>query len=543
MSVWPIVTKRIGWEQGRLPVPAWRYWSWPTLILSAAGLALGLFMLLPPVYLLIRTLGSGSAALGILTKATTVAALGRTVWLALAVTTASILLAVPLAWLTTCTNLPGRRVWAVVVALPLVVPSYVGAYLYGSMFGPRGMLQQFLEPFGVERLPSIYGFTGAFLTLTLLSYPFIYLTVRASLRRMDPSLGEAARSLGLSPTAVFWRVTLPQLRPSIIAGSLLVALYVLRDFGAVALMRYNTFTYIIYLQYQSFSDRSLAAALALVLVVLTAIIVTLEVRARGRAQYARTSIGTARANELVTLGRWRWPALFFCSSVVTAALILPAMGLLYWLNRGWQQGQGIDLALLPAWNSVTVALLASLVAMVAALPVAILSVRKSNRWTRFLERLTYVGFALPGLVVALAFIFFSVRYARGIYQSLPLLIAAYVVLFVPQAVGAARTSLLQIPKNLEEAGRSLGQRPTAVFRRVTLPLLRPGVLAGIGLVFLTCMKELPATLLLSPLGFTTLATAVWSNLTEAIFAQAAFPALVIILLSSVPLAVLTLRDK
>ncbi len=544
MSVQPTINKQLDLTFLRLFPKRQIHWHIPRLLLMLAGVLVGGLMLLTPVYLLARTVGAGSAAVDMLLKPTTLQTVGRTVGLAGAVTLASIALAVPLAWLTTCTDLPGRRFWLVAAALPLALPSFVAAYLLASTFGPKGLLQQTLQPlFGVERLPGIYGFPGAFLALTLMSYPYILLTVRAAFRRMDPALVEAAQSLGYTPMRAFWQVTLPQLRPSIMAGSLLVALYVLRDFGAVTMMRYNTFTRMIYIQYQSFSSRSLAAALSLVLIGMTAVILYLEMRARGRAQYARRSVGAARQQKLVKLGAWRWPAALLIGSLVTVALLGPAVSLIYWLARGIMRGQEVSALWQASWNSVTVSLAAAAAAILAALPVAVLSVRQPGRFSHTLERLTYAGYALPGIVIALAFVFFGANYLRSLYQTLPMLIIAYVILFVPQAVGATRSSLLQVPRSLEEAGRSLGKRPLQVFRSITFPLLRPGVLAGLALVFLTAMKELPATLILSPIGFGTLATAVWSNISEAFFAQAAAPALLIILLSSVPLAILTLRDK
>lgn len=544
MSVQPAVQKRMTLTFPRTWGERQHRWNVPSALLVLAGVLVGGFMLLPPIYLLWRTIGAGSAAVDILLKPSTLQTVGRTVWLAGSVTAASIVLAVPLAWLTTCTDLPGRRLWLVASALPLVLPSFVAAYLLASTLGPKGLLQKVLEPlFGVTRLPDIYGFPGAFLVLTLMSYPYVLLTVRAALRRMDPSLVEAARSLGLSPWGAFWKVTLPQLRPSIVAGSLLVMLYVLRDFGAVTMMRYNTFTRMIYIQYQSFTSRSLAAALSLVLIGMTAAILYLEMRTRGRARYARRSAGAARQQKLVRLGAWRWPALLFVGGLVAIALVGPAMSLLYWLIRGMMRGQALSALWLASWNSVTVSLLAAVAAIVVALPIAILSVRRPGRLSSLLERLTYAGFALPSIVIALAFVFFGANYLRGLYQTTPMLILAYVFLFIPQAVGAMRSSMLQVPRSVEEVGRSLGKRPWQVFRRITFPLLQPGVLAGVALVFLTAMKELPATLILSPIGFGTLATAVWGNISEAFFAQAAAPALLLILLSSAPLAVLTLRDK
>jgi iron(III) transport system permease protein len=207
------------------------------------------------------------------------------------------------------------------------------------------------------------------------------------------------------------------------------------------------------------------------------------------------------------------------------------------------QGEALKTLWEPATNSFLVSAGTAVLAVCAALPVAILSTKRPNRLGHLLERLTYTGYALPGLVVALAFVFFGLRYTPSLYQTLPMLLAGYTVLFIPQAVGAARTSLLQLPPSLEEAGRSLGHTPWQVFSKITAPLLRSGLLAGWGLVFLTCMKELPTTLILSPIGFGTLATAVWSHISEAFFAQAAAPALLLILLSSIPLAFLTLRDQ
>jgi iron(III) transport system permease protein len=297
---------------------------------------------------------------------------------------------------------------------------------------------------------------------------------------MDPSLVEAARSLGLSPWQAFWRVTMPHLRPSIVAGSLLISLYVLRDFGAVTMMRYDTFTRIIYIQYQSFMSRSLAAALSLVLVGMTIAILYMELRTRGQAQYTRRSAGAARKPKLVKLGRWRYPALLFVGSVVLVALVMPAAGLAYWLWRGLAGSQTVASLWQAAAHSVGVSLATAGITIAAALPVAVLSVRRPGRFTHLVERLTYAGFALPGIVIALALVFFGATYARSLYQTWGMLLVAYMILFIPQAVGAARTSLLQVPTCLEEAGRSLGRRPLDVFRTVRPPAARPRTRRGCG---------------------------------------------------------------
>lgn len=533
-----------------------RHWSPFHWLLVGSATLVAALILLVPAYLLLRIGGAWTEAWETLAQPRTLEILGNTVGLAVAVTAASILIAVPLAWLTTSTDLPGKRFWAVVVALPLVVPSYVAAYLFASILTPKGLLQQMLYPFfGIERLPNFYGFPGAFMVLTLVSYPFIFLTVRSALKKMDPALVEAARSLGLSPWRAFWRVTLPYLRPSITAGGLLVMLYTLRDFGAVTMLQYSTFTRIIYNRYQGYR-LDVAAAMALVLVVVTAVILYLEQRSQGKARYARVSIGVARAQTPAKLGRWRWLGLGFTGLLSFWALLVPAFGLAYWFWRGLRQDWAVKnlgvaqtnveslLTLLePAWNSLSASLLGAGLAMLLALPIAILVVRHPGRLSRLFERLTYASFALPGIVVALAFVFFGANYASSLYQTLPMLLAAYVILFIPQAVGAQRSSLLQVSANLEEAAQSLGQRPSTIFRRITLPLVKPGMLAGGALVFLTCMKELPATLILSPLGFSTLSAQIWTNIGEAFFARAAAPTLLLLLLSSIPLAWMTLREK
>ncbi len=512
------------------------------LLWAAAGLTAAM-MLLPIIYLVVRAAGAGEAAWQSLLRVRTLETLWRTVALAATVTVISALIAVPLAWLTTRTDLPLRRLWAVLTPLPLVIPSYVGAYLMVSALGPRGLLQQLLEtPLGIQRLPDIYGFPGAVLALTMLNYPYLLLGLRAALMKQDPALEDASRGLGHNTWQTFRRVTLPHLLPALGAGSLLVALYALRDFGAVSIMRYDTFTRIIYSQYRSF-DRSHAALLALVMVALTLVMVALEARIHGRARFTPEGPGAVRPPHRLPLGGWRWPAFYFCGLVVFIGLVLPAGVLTLWLVRGLSAGVALPALGKSAWNSVAASGLGALATLVCGVPVAILAVRRPGRITRLMERLAYTVFALPGIVVALALVFFGANYAGALYQTLPLLVMAYVLLFLPQVTGPIRTALLQLHPSLEETARSLGRRPWQVLATVTLPLMRPGLTAGASLVFLTVMKELPATLILAPLGFKTLATSVWSAVSEAFFAQAAAPALLIILMSSLPMAYIILHER
>ena len=196
-----------------------------------------------------------------------------------------------------------------------------------------------------------------------------------------------------------------------------------------------------------------------------------------------------------------------------------------------------------AFNSLYVSALAAGVAVAAALPVAALSVRYPGLLSNLMERATYIAFALPGIAVGLSLVFFGVNYLPSLYQTVGMLVFAYVVLFLSPAVGAARTSLLQVNPRMEDAARSLGRGPLGVFASVVLPLTTPGIVAGAALVFLLTMKELPATLILGPVGFNTLATSVWAAATEAFFARAAAPALLLILASSIPLGFLMLQER
>ena len=515
----------------------------PALIVGAA-------LVLPPLYLAVRTLGGGQELWELLFRPRVASILGRTILLVVSVSAASFAVALPLAWLTVRTDLPWRQAWAVISSLPLVIPSYVAGFVVVVALGPRGMLQGALEgPFGIERLPSIYGFTGAFLTLTLLSYPYVLLTIRAAMQRMDPAFEESARGLGLGPVATFLRVGIPLLRPAIGAGVLLVGLYTLSDFGAVSLLRYETFTWAIFTQYDSALDRTLGAGLSLALMVLALGWVGLEFISRGRNRYYSSSAGATRPPTVVSLGQWRWPSLGFCAAISLLSLGLPVGILVYWVVRGVAAGEPLDPVWEAARNSVYISALAALVATSAALPVALLSVRHpagSSAWgvlSGLLERLGYVSFALPGIAIALALVFFGANYAGFLYQTIGLLLLAYMALFLSPALGAVRAMLMQINPRMEDAARSLGSTPLGAFTSVTFPAARPGIMAGAALVFLLTMKELPATLLLSPTGFNTLATSVWAFTSEAFFARAAMPSLLLIVLSGVPLALMTLRER
>ncbi|HMP42613.1 MAG TPA: iron ABC transporter permease [Roseiflexaceae bacterium] len=514
----------------------------PPLVLILAAAAVAVLMFLPLAYLLVRVAGSENAV-RVLQRHATWEVLFGSATLAATTACASMAIALPLAWLTMRTDLPLRRFWSVVTLLPLAIPSYIGSFALIVMLGPKGELQRLLAPLGVERLPEIYGFGGAALALTLFGYPYVLITLRAALRRLDPATEEAARALGDSRARAFWRVTLPQLRPALAAGGLLVALYTLSDFGAVSLMQYNAFTRAIYLQYRASFNREGAAVLALMLVALTVVLLVAEARTRGRAQYYRSGTCTIRPQQRVALGRWRWPALCYCALVTGIAVVLPLGAMIGWLTTGLRNNAVAfgPLAQL-TFNSLLASVTAAVIAVAAALPIVILAVRFPGRSGRLFERAAYIGYALPGVVIALALVFFGTRYAPALYQTFGMLMFAYTVRFLPEAVGTLRARMLQVSPRYEEAARTLGRSHVGALSSITMPLLLPGIIAGAALVFLTTMKELPATLLLAPTGFSTLATDIWGSSSEAMFARAAAPALLLVGVSALSLRLL-IRDE
>ncbi|PGF18012.1 iron ABC transporter permease [Natrinema sp. CBA1119] len=533
--------------------------GYPTGLTLLSG-AIAAVVLSPIVWIVMRVLQVDTDyALSIVARPMTVEILLTSLGLVAAVTGASICIGVPLAFLTVRTDLPFRRFWTIAVALPLVIPSYLGAFTFISAFGPGGQLANALAPLGIESIPPVYGFWGTTLVLTLYTYPYVFITTRASLLSFDQQLVEAARTLGTTRWRAFSRVTLRQLLPGIASGSLLVALYTLSDFGTPSLMRLDVFTRVIFVEYNAFG-RETAAMLSLQLLAITAVILSIESRIGDSSRGAYVGTGASSGSDTtVSLGAWKAPALAFCTSIVFLCLVVPLAVLTHWLVRSPSQAtrQGVGFQWQFAINSVSVSLAAAVVCAAAAVPVAYLAARHRSRLSELFDRMTYVGYAMPGIVLGLALVFFAVYYESSVgdlllfgvdvtptlYQTLPLLIFAYVIRFLPQAVGSTRSSVLRVDRSLTEAARTLGRTPAGAFRRITLPLIAPGVIGGAALVFLTTMKELPATLVLHPTGFETLVTYIWSVRESGYYGFAAVPALVLIVVSGLSMVVILSQEE
>lgn len=494
-----------------------------TWLLAAPAAAVVLGVAVPLAYLLLRALEADPATWGALVlRERTLQLLGNTVALAVGVLAAATAVAAPLAWLVARTDLRARGLVTVLGVLPLAVPGYVMAFALLAATGPNGTL----AALGVV-VPRPSGYLGALVALTCYTFPYLFLNLRTALLGLDPALEESARALGARPAEVLLRVVLPQLRPAYLAGALLVVLHVLGDFGVVSLMRFETFSYAIYLQYAAAYDRIYAAWLALLLVALTGTLLWGEARLLRGRRYDRAGTGAARRAPRVRLGAGQVPALAFVLTVTVVSVGLPLATTLDWLGRG---GDALPARALTAalWDSVRAAGPAALAATALAVPVAYLGVRRPSRPTRLLERVAYLGYATPPLAFALAFVFFALRTAPALYQTLGLLVTAYALHFLAEALGPVRSALYQAPPRLEEAARGLGRTSLGAFAAVTFPLLRRGLVVSVAFVFLSAVKELPMAFLLSPLGFSSLAMGVWGATTEALYGVAAPYALVLI---------------
>ena len=464
----------------------------------------------------------------------------NTLLLVLGVLTLDILLATPAAWLTSRTNLRGRRFWTVLCVLPLAIPGYVMAYALLALGGNNGIVTQFF-PF-LSRVPRLSGYWGALLALTAYTSPYLFLNLRSALLGLDPGLEEAARSLGYRYREVFCHVILPQLRPAFYASGLLISLHVLGDFGVVSLMRYESFSYALYTEYLLSFEHISAAWLALMLLAFTASLLYLEARLLKRVTLHRAGRGVAHHLSLVPLGgTGRAIAYFFLISLTFVTVAVPIGSVLFWMVSG---GGEINAGLIKGLiGSLSVATPTSVLCAFLAVPFAYVSVRYPSRVSDALGRAAYIVYAIPPLAFALSLIFFVLHSVPFIYKTLPVLIYACTLHFLAEAIGPVRSSLYQASPHLEEAARSLGCSPMQAFFRTLLPLLSRGMLTATALVFLAMMKELPLTFLLSPAGYETLALNVWSYTTEAMFAEGAPYALAILLISAAFVSVLIHRQR
>jgi iron(III) transport system permease protein len=489
----------------------------PAALVAFAGVG-AVLVLLPLAYTVFQAMRvDREEAIELLVRPLVGELLANTIGLTLATTIAAGVLGTACAWLTERTSVPGCQTWAVLVAVPLAIPPFISSYAWVSLS------------------PALQDFAGAWLVVTCSYYPLVYLPVVAALRGMDPTLEEIGRSLGHGYVACFFRIVLPQLRPALFGGMLLVALNVLVEFGAFTLLRFRTFTTELYAEYRTGFNGPGASLLAVVLLALCLVCLFAELRVRGGARYARIGRGTRRRAPLHILGWMTLPVLAALTTLVIITLGVPLGMILYWLNQHSAAAVSPAEVSTPLLVDATLASLSlglagAAATVVLALPLGFLATRYQGRVVTLLERSAYLAQGVPGVVVALALISLTIRSLHPLYQSAALLIIAYVIVFLPLALVSVRAALVQVQPALEEAGRSLGLGWPSVAWRIVLPLAGPGLGAAAALVFVAVVTELTATLLLAPIGTQTLATQVWADTSTLAFAAAApYAALMVVL--------------
>ncbi len=466
------------------------------------------------------------------------------------------LLGTGLAWLTTMYRFPGRAVFEWLLILPLAVPAYVIGFVYRGLFDYTGPVQS-----GLRRVlgpgiwfPDIASFGGVVLVMTLVFYPYVYLLARTAFLEQSETTLEAARALGARRTAVFWRVALPLARPSIMAGLSLAVMEALADFGTVAIYGYNTFTVAIYRVWFGLFNRQAATELASMLLLFTLAIFVAERALRGRARFYQTE-RKAHSPTPTMLTGWRaWAASGAAGAVVGAAFLLPVAQLLVWSVTAFRASDFDDRYPEFALNTLTIGATTAMVAVGAAIVVAYGLRLSRSRVVAACGRIATMGYALPGSVIAVG-VLVPLAFLDRVYNALVRvvwggdggllftgsmagLVFAYLARFLALSVHTVEASLVKVTPSMDMAGRSLGLSPGGVLRRIHLPLIRGGLCSAAILVFVDVIKEMPATLLLRPFGYETLAVRVWQLTSESFWEAAALPALTIVAAGMLPILIL-----
>ena len=509
----------------------------PRTLVGLSALA-SLILAGPAIYLLIRNFTAEADPFGLLFTARVLEPLWRTIQLAVLVSLSAGALGTGLAWLTTRTDLPFAKTFSVLLTLPLVYPTFIGAAALVRTLNPGGIVNDALSSIGVDRTPTLDGLFGAWLVLTSLTYPYVFLPVAARFSRLPASIEQTARLLGNSATRVFARIIVPQAAGSIVAGMLLVFLYAISDFGAVAILRYDTLTRAI--ESNQLANRPVALALSLMLLVLAAIVVSAE-RFADRRRVVSNSPRSS-ATSALKLGRGKVPAIASVVLVVVFALGAPLIALLDWSIRGLIQsgetgrrlrvdaGEIIEIT----GNTLGASAVAAVAAVLIVLPIALLIGRHRSRMGNVGHAVAISTFALPGILIALAGTFFINQTDwtfNTFHNSMVILIFSYMVRFAALAMGTTLIAVYAVPERLRDASQTLGADHQRRFLTVDLPLMTPGLLAAGGLVLLSTMKELPISLLLSPFEFETLATRIFGTFNEAFLTEAGLMALTLVALS------------
>jgi iron(III) transport system permease protein len=527
-------------------------WQLPTLLTAA--------LVLMPITVIFLSWGSDQTEiwqhlietqLGRLLKNTLFLLLGVGIWV--------MLLGVSLAWLVALCEFPGRRYLDWALMLPLAIPTYVVAFVALGLMTYSGPLHSLIRAtFGEDAwFPDIRGPIGVIAVMTCVLYPYVYMLARSAFLSQGRNLMDASRLLGVSPWRSFFRVALPMARPAIAAGTSLALMETLADFGAVAVFNYDTFTTAIYKSWFGFFSLTAAAQLASLLLLFVALALYTEQRARGDGRLHQNP-RRQQSERYQLRGSRAWLASGYCSVVVLVAFLVPVLQLLAWV---WEtRAQDINEIY---WKLVahTFSLggMASLIAVTLALLVAYHQRLQKRHHNNTTERLATLGYALPGSVLAVGIMLAFASIDAGVINpvrqwlglapaqillgSLFALVLAYVVRFFSVAFGPIQSGFARIKPSYQEAAQMLGSSHWQVLKRIYVPLLTPGIFTALLLVFVDTMKEMPATLLLRPFGWDTLAVRIYEMTSEGEWERAALPALTLVLISIPPVVIMIRRSR
>jgi iron(III) transport system permease protein len=476
--------------------------------------AFGVFVsVLPLFYILLRSAQIGfSELVGNLLRVRTLELILNSLSLTVVVCITAMTIGTAQAWLSFRSDLAFRRLFQIVAILPLAMPSYVLAYAWLSVSS------------------GITGFFGSWLVLSISTTPYVFLAVSAAFNRHSGAGEEVARTLGRSQVGVARTITWPAIRSSVFGSGLLVALYTLSDFGAVSLMRFDTFTRAIYNAYRASFDRNSAAALALVLVALTIVLIRIE--SRSSSVTTAKSAGQYRAMQ-TKLGKWQGGAQALLILWFVIGVFVPIISIFYWTVIGQSKSNFGEISRAFV-NTISYGVAGGIVVAFVGLAVAVFVVRYQSIYALRVEKTILITHALPGVVVALSFVFLVNQSVPSLYQTSALVLLAYLALFLPNAIAVLKVPISQVPTGIEEVSRTLGSSQLQTLRRAVIPAAAPGILSATAFVALTVIKELPATLILRPTGIETLATRLWSATSVGAFSAAAPYALLLLLVAGIP---------
>ena len=510
--------------------------------------------LLPMLAVLVAALTGGTETISHLADTVLGRYAGTTLLLVVLVSLGTFALGVGAAWLVTMTRFPGVRAFEIALVLPLAFPAYVLAYAYTHVLDHPGIVQSTLRDvtgWGARDywFPEIRSLGGAAVMLILVLYPYVYLLARAAFLQQSATTFLAARALGSSAWAAFFKISLPLARPAIAGGVLLAVMETIADFGTVAYFGVQTFATGIYTSWFSMADRAAAAQLALCLLSFALLVAMLERAQRGRAKYHDQSRRQQPMEPSPLSGLRAWLAILLCGIPVALGAVLPVI-ILFSMGVGSEQDLTSSRYLGFIRNSLILASIAAVLTVTAAVVIGFYQRLVPGRLSNAAAYVSRLGYAVPGGVIAVGLLVpfaafdnaldammraqFDISTGLLVTGSIWLLVAAYMVRFLAAALGAYEGGQAMVPANMDAAARSLGQTPAGTLRRVHLPILAPSLLTALLIVFVDVMKELPATLIMRPFNFDTLAVQAYRLASDERLEGAAVPSLVIVAIGLIP---------